>query len=239
MKGLPNEIMGYDRAITVFSPDGRLLQVEYARKTVSQGSTAIGLVCKDGIILAADKRILEKFVVADTIEKIHQIDKHIGATMSGLISDGRVLIDMARVKAQNHRVTYEEPTDVLSLVKEVANQQQAYTQYAGARPYGVALLIAGVDETGPRIFMTEPSGIYFEYKAVSVGDGAKEVNKTIEKKYKESMTTKQGLNLAIDALKEALGKKFNKDRLDVSIISTDGKKYKKLSKDDISKLLKK
>ncbi|HDQ59917.1 MAG TPA: archaeal proteasome endopeptidase complex subunit alpha [Candidatus Woesearchaeota archaeon] len=238
MEALPNEIMGYDRAITVFSPDGRLLQVEYARKTVSQGSTAIGLVCKDGIILVADKRILEKFVVARTIEKIYQVDEHVGATMSGLISDGRVLIEKSRVKAQNHKILYEEASDVLSLVKDVADQQQVFTQYAGARPYGVSLLVGGVDESGARLFMTEPSGIYFEYKAISMGEGAAAVNKVLEKNYKENMTTDQGLKLALSALKTVLGTNFSKERLDVAIISTLDKKYKKLEKADIDKALK-
>jgi len=239
METLPHEIMGYDRAITVFSPDGRLLQVEYARKTVSQGSTAIGLVCKDGVLLVADKRILEKFVIPQSIEKIHQIDGHIGAAMSGLISDGRVLIEKAQVKAQNHKILYEESIDILSLVKDIADNQQLFTQYAGARPFGVALLIAGVDKTGPRLFMTEPSGIYFEYKAISMGEGATVVNKILEANYKESMTLDQGLKLALKALKEFLGARFSKERIDVAVIRTKDKKYQKLNRNEIEKLLKK
>ena len=105
MEALPHEIMGYDRAITIFSPDGRLLQVEYARKTVSQGTTTVGVVCKDGVVLVADKRILEKLIVPQSIEKVFQVDKHIGATMSGLISDGRVLVQRAQAKAQSHKIT--------------------------------------------------------------------------------------------------------------------------------------
>jgi len=239
MEALPHDIMGYDRAITVFSPDGRLLQVEYARKSVSQGATAIGIVCKDGVVLVADKRILEKLIVPESVEKVFQVDKHIGATLSGLLSDARVLIERAQTKAQSHKVTYDEPIDVVSLVKDIANQKQLYTQYGGARPYGVSLLIAGVDNSGPRLYMTEPSGIFFEYKATSMGEGATVVTKLLNANYKETMTMDQGLKLGLDALKEVLGQKFNKDRIDVAIIPTSTKEYKKLSKVELEKYLKK
>ena len=239
MEALPHDIMGYDRAITVFSPDGRLLQVEYARKTVSQGATAIGIACKDGIVLVADKRVIEKLVVPKSIEKIYKIDEHIGSTMSGLMSDGRILIEKAQVKAQNHKVTYGEPIDVLSLVKDIANQQQIFTQYAGARPYGVSLIVGGIDENKPRLFMTEPSGIYFEYKAISMGEGSAVVNKMLENEYKENMSTEQGIKLAFKALKQVLGNKFNKERVDVATIDIKTKKYKRIPSEEFDKYLKK
>lgn len=238
MEALPHEIMGYDRAITVFSPDGRLLQVEYARKTVSQGTTTVGIVCKDGVVLVADKRILEKLIVPQSIEKVFQIDKHIGATMSGLISDGRVLVQRAQNKAQSHKITYDEKIDVLSLVKDISDQQQMFTQYAGARPYGVALLVGGVDSTGPRLFMTEPSGIYFEYLATSMGEGSTVVNKFLDDNYKENMAIDQGVRLALNALKEVLGSKFSKDRIDIAIIPMDTKEFKKLQKAELEKYFK-
>jgi proteasome alpha subunit len=215
-----------------------LLQVEYARKTVSQGTTTVGLVCKDGVVLVADKRILEKLIVPQSIEKVFQIDKHIGATMSGLISDGRVLVQKAQNKAQSHKITYDEKIDVLSLVKDISDQQQLFTQYAGARPYGVALLVGGVDSTGPRLFMTEPSGIYFEYLATSMGEGSQVVNKYLDDNYKENMTIDQGVKLALNALKEVLGTKFSKERIDIAIIPADTKEYKKLAKAELEKYFK-
>ena len=124
---MPHQIMGYDRAITMFSPDGRLLQVEYAKKTVRQGSTAIGMVCKDGIVFITDKRIVDTLVVAEAVEKIWQIDDHIAATASGILSDARVLIERAQLRAQQHRVTYDSPIDVLSVVKDVSNLKQFCT----------------------------------------------------------------------------------------------------------------
>ncbi len=235
---IPHDIMGYDRAITVFSPDGRLLQVEYAKKTVSQGATAIGIKCKDGVVFVADKRITEKLIIPESVEKVYQIDKYTGAAMTGILSDGRVLIQRAQTKAQSHKITYDERIDVLSLVKDVCDQQHIFTQYGGARPFGVALLIGGIDSTGPRLFLTEPSGIYFEYKATSIGEGAPIVKKYLDESYKENINVEQGVKLAISALKKALGAKFSKDRIDIAVISKD-KGFKKLNKTDIEKHLKK
>lgn len=236
---LPHDIMGYDRAITVFSPDGRLLQVEYAKKTVAQGATAIGIMCKDGIVLMADKRIAEKLIVPESVEKIYKIDAHLGAAVTGITSDGRVLMQKAQAKAQSHKITYDEQIDVLSLVKEVCDQQHLFTQYGGARPYGVALILGGMDVSGPRLFMTEPSGIYFEYKATSVGEGAPVVNKIFEAEYKENMNIEQGIKLGISALKKALGDRFNKERTDIAVISEKFGGFKKLDKQEIEKYLKK
>src|SRR3990167_1697096 len=142
---MQHQMMGYDRASTMFSPDGRLLQVEYAKKTVRQGTSAMGLVCKDGVLLVADKRILEKFIVPQSIEKVYQIDEHIGATASGILSDGRILIERAQLLCQQHRVVSDRPIDTHSLVKEICDIKQMYTQVGGARPFGVAILFGGVD----------------------------------------------------------------------------------------------
>ncbi len=230
------ELMGYDRAITVFTPDGRLLQVEYARKTVSQGTTAIGMVCKDGVVLITDKRVTEKLLVPTSIEKIHQIDTHIGATMSGLVSDGRVLIERAQDEAQKHRLTYGEPSDILSIVRSLCDYMQLYTQYGGMRPFGVSLLIAGVDER-PKLYLTELSGVYFEYKATAIGEGSDTAIKMLETNYRESMTMEQGIKLGIRIIKKILGPKFKNERLEVAIIPTETKKFKKLTQKEIDKYI--
>jgi len=232
------DMMGYDRAITVFSPDGRLLQVEYARKTVAQGTTAVGIVCKDGVVLITDKRIVEKLVVHETVEKIYQLDEHIGATMSGLISDGRVLIERARVEAQKHRITYDEPIDLLTIVKNICDYMQFYTQYGGTRPFGVSLLIAGVDNSKARLFMTELSGVYFEYKACAIGEGAVTVTKVLESQFKETMTMEQAIPMTIKALKDVLGSKFRKERIEIATIALETKKYHKFSRAEVEKFLK-
>ena len=133
--------MGYDRSITMFSPDGRLLQVEYAKKTVRQGSTAIGIACKDGVALLTDKRVTSKWMVPEAIEKMFKIDDHIAATAAGLIADARVLVDRAQLRAQQHAVTYDSKIDILSIVKEMCDLKQICTQSAGLRPFGVSMIV--------------------------------------------------------------------------------------------------
>ncbi|MFH1398893.1 MAG: archaeal proteasome endopeptidase complex subunit alpha [Candidatus Woesearchaeota archaeon] len=221
MEAMPHQLMGYDRAITLFSPDGRLLQVEYAKKTVKQGSTAIGFTCKDGVLLVTDKRIVDSLVVAEAVEKIFQIDDHIISTASGILSDARVLIERAQLKAQQHRVTYDTPIDTSAIVKDIANLKQLCTQSGGLRPFGVSLLIAGIDEDGPKLFETDPTGIFFRYKASVIGEGEVEVEELLHKEYKESLTVEQCLRLAIKALTAFLGKNFNVDRVDAAYIKTD------------------
>src|SRR3989338_10617593 len=138
---MPHQLMGYDRAITMFSPDGRLLQVEYAKKKVKQGSTAIGIACKDGVVLVVDKRVTSKLLVPEAIEKMFVIDDHVAAAASGIISDARVLVDRAQMRAQQHSVTYDSKVDTISLVKEICDMKQICTQSAGLRPFGVSLLV--------------------------------------------------------------------------------------------------
>ncbi|MBI2079451.1 archaeal proteasome endopeptidase complex subunit alpha [Candidatus Micrarchaeota archaeon] len=136
----------YDRAITVFSPDGRLFQVEYAKEAVKRGATAIGLVAKDVVALVAYKATHSKLSVPESLRKIFDIDAHIAVTASGLIADARRLVDVARVDAQRHRLTYNEPATIESIARSACDLMQVYTQYGGIRPFGVSLLIAGVDD---------------------------------------------------------------------------------------------
>jgi len=235
---MPHQLMGYDRAITMFSPDGRLLQVEYAKKTVKQGSTAIGIMCKDGVLLIADKRIVDTLVVPESVEKIWQIDDHIGATASGILSDARVLIERAQLTAQQHRVTYDSEIDTLGVVKDICNLKQITTQSAGFRPFGVSILVAGIDEDGPKLYETDPTGIFFRYKASVIGEGETEVEDILHKKYRDDITIEDGLKLALSSLSKILDKNFSADRIDAAYIRTDEKKFTKVSKAKIDKMLK-
>ncbi|MBR9683232.1 archaeal proteasome endopeptidase complex subunit alpha [Candidatus Woesearchaeota archaeon] len=226
--------MGYDRSITMFSPDGRLLQVEYAKKTVKQGSTAIGMVCSDGVVLVADKRITNKLIVPEAIEKMFEIDGHVAATFSGITPDARVLIGRAQLKAQQHAVTFDSKIDVISIVKEICDLKQICTQSAGLRPFGCSLLVTGVEEDGTsKLFVTDPFGNYFQYKAAVIGEGEDEVEPFLQKKYKPALTMEDGLKLAIAALKQVLKKEFSVERIDASYISLAGKRYHKFPKDKI------
>jgi proteasome alpha subunit len=236
-EAVQHQMMGYDRASTMFSPDGRLLQVEYAKKTVKQGTPVMGVVCKDGVLLVADKRIIDKLIVVSSVEKIFQVDEHVAAAASGIMSDARILIEKAQVMAQQHRVTYDEPMEPHALVKEISNLKQAYTQYGGARPFGVSLLFAGIND-GPQLFLTDPTGIHWEYKATAIGEFEDELKEVLSKNYKESMTIDDAIKMTVNALKSVLGKEFNLDRLDGAYIRTSDKKFKRLTKEYIRKTVK-
>jgi len=236
MQPMPHQLMGYDRAITMFSPDGRLLQVEYAKKTVRQGSTAIGMVCSDGVLLVADKRIVDSLVVPESVEKIWQIDDHIGAAASGILSDARVLIDRAQLRAQQNRVTYDTEIDTSSIVKDICDLKQICTQSGGLRPFGVSVLIAGIDDNIPRLYETDPIGIFFQYRATAIGEGEIEVEEILHNEYKPELTIEDGLKLSLKALKKVLGENFNVERIDAAYITIADKKFRRLTKQRIEKI---
>ena len=236
MQPMQHQMMGYDRAITMFSPDGRLLQVEYAKKTVRQGSTAIGMVCSDGVLLVADKRVVDSLIVPESVEKIWQIDDNIGAAASGILSDARVLIDRAQLKAQQHKVTYDSEIDTLTIVKDICDLKQICTQSGGLRPFGVSILVAGIDDHAPKLFETDPIGIYFQYKATAIGEGEVEVEEILHSEYKAEMSIEDGLKLSLKALKKVLGENFNVERIDAAYITTAEKKFKRVNKSKIEKL---
>ncbi len=239
MQPVQHQVMGYDRAITMFSPDGRLLQVEYAKKTVRLGNTAIGMVCKDGVLLVTDKRLVDKLVVPEAIEKIWQVDDHIMITAAGILSDARILVERAQEKSTGYRITYDSPIDLLSIVKDIANLKQFCTQSGGLRPFGVSLLIAGADEGGLRLFQTDPTGLFYQYKAVVIGEGEADVEETLHKEYKEGMNVEEGLKLSIQALKRTIdGKEFSPERIDAAVIMERGRVMERVSKERIVKLMK-
>ena len=233
---MPHQLMGYDRAITMFSPDGRLLQVEYAKKTVRQGSTAIGMVCSDGVLLVADKRIVSSLVVPESVEKVWQIDEHLGAAASGILSDARVLIERSQLKAQQHRVTYDTAIDTLTIVKDICDLKQICTQSGGLRPFGVSILVGGIDDGEARLFETDPTGIFFQYRATAIGEGEVEVEDILHKEYKPEITIEDGLKMSLKALKKVLGDNFNVERIDAAYITKTEKKFKKFTKSKIEKV---
>ncbi len=236
MQPQQHQMMGYDRAITMFSPDGRLLQVEYAKKTVKQGSTAVGVRCKDGVLLVADKRIVDDLIVVSSIEKTFMIDNHIAATAAGILSDARVLVERAQLTAQQHKVTYDHPVDVLTVVKDICDLKQITTQSGGYRPFGVSLLVGGVDDTGLRLFETDPTGIFFEYKAAAIGEGEAVVEEILHKEYKETLTVKDGLKLVIKALNKAI-EDLDAARLDAAYIDAKTKCFVKISCKEVEEVV--
>ena len=237
MQQIQHQMMGYDRTSTMFSPDGRLLQVEYAKKTVKQGTSAIGMVCSDGVLLVADKRINDELIIPTSIEKIFQIDDHICATASGILSDGRILIDRARLVAQQHRVTYDEDVELKLLVKDICDIKQNFTQFGGARPFGVSLLLIGVNDEC-EIYVTDPTGIYFQYKATAIGEFETEIKAQLVKEYKDNFDINNGLKVSVKILRRVLGKEFDIKRIDVAFIKKSDKKFTRLGASEITKITK-
>jgi proteasome alpha subunit len=228
---------GYDHGVSTFSPDGRLYQVEYARESVKRGTTTVGLKYKDGVILIVDKRIANKLVITDSIEKMYQIDDHIGMTTSGLVADARQLVDKARIQCQINRMTYGSPISMITLVKKMCDYKQSFTQYGGARPFGTALLIAGVDDEGAHLFETDPSGAYQSYHAGAIGRGRSTVIDRFEKSWKSGMTLNAAIKLGLEALQESLEDSLNHDTVEISVVNTKG--YNKLNREETLKHLSK
>ena len=226
--------MGYDRAITVFSPDGRLYQVEYAREAVKRGTTAVGIKAKDGIVLIVDKRVNSKLLEASSIEKIFKIDDHIGVASSGLVGDARALVDRARVECQINRVSYDEQIEVDALAKKLCDHMQTLTQYGGIRPYGTALLIAGVSDGESRLFETDPSGTLLEYKATGIGIGRPAAMKVFEEEYNPDAEIKDAILLGLKALHSATEGKFDVDTVEIGVIVRENAQFRKMTKDEVA-----
>ena len=186
---------GYDRAITVFSPDGRLYQVEYAIETVRRGTIAIGVKCKEGIVIAVEEKP-RKLQISDVAQKIFQIDDHIGVAAAGYIPDARSQVDNARFFSQSNKMIYDEPVEVETIAKHLADQSQQYTQYAGVRPFGVALILGGVVNDIPQLYLTDPSGTYISYDAIAIGSGSDQVTDFLEKTYNEDLSLDDAAALA-------------------------------------------
>jgi proteasome alpha subunit len=226
--------MGYDRAITVFSPDGRLYQVEYAREAVKRGTTAVGIKAKDGVVLIVDKRVSSKLLEASSIEKIFKIDEHIGVASSGLVGDARALVDRARVECQINRVSYDEPIEVEALSKKLCDHMQSLTQYGGIRPYGTALLIAGVSYGEVRLFETDPSGTLLEYKATGIGIGRPAAMKVFEEEYNPETEIKNAIPLGLKALHSATEGKFDVDQVEIGVIEKATPVFRKMSRQEVA-----
>ena len=233
---IQHQTMGYDRTATMFSPDGHLLQVEYAEKTVRLGSSSIGIVCSDGVFILADKRIEDKLIVPSSATKVYEIDSHIISSVAGIISDARILIEKAQVLAQQHRVTYDSPVEPELIAKEISDIKQQFTQYGGARPFGVSLMIAGVVGKKPQLYTIDVTGNYLEYFANAIGENDDKVRDILREKYKKSMNIHEGVKLALDIFKEIQGNKFNIEKLELVIIKNDEGKMKRLKGDEIKNL---
>jgi proteasome alpha subunit len=227
----------YDRAITVFSPDGRLFQVEYAMELVNRGATILGIQCPEGIVLGSEENI-EVLEEAGYSWKIFRVDDHIGAAIVGLSSDARILIDQARIYAQSNKLTYDEPIDAEVVTKRICDIQQMYTQHAGVRPFGVSIIFGGVDKTGTRIFGTHPSGTYRGYKATALGAGRETVVSILKDEYREDLTLEKTIRLAVKCLTKALDARQLPLRIKIAVIPVATKKMEMLSDEAVEGYIK-
>ncbi|MCL5094499.1 MAG: archaeal proteasome endopeptidase complex subunit alpha [Candidatus Marsarchaeota archaeon] len=229
----PN-IQAYDRG-GMFSPEGKLFQVEYAKEAVKKGATSIGIIADKSVVLIAHKNITEPLLVPATVQKIFRIDQYIGATYSGLVSDGLRIIGLMRSKTQTHRMIYDETESVESIAKEVSEEMQQATQYGGLRPFGISLLIAGFDSK-PRLFEVEPAAAFFGYKADAIGSGKKIAVEILEKEYKENLSSEEAIELGLRIINKINTKKTSEDNIDIGIVNKE-QGYKQLTQKEILKYL--
>lgn len=222
---MQHQQMGYDRAATMFSPDGHILQVEYAEKTVRLGSASIGIVCADGVLVIADKRINDSLMAPESANKISEIDHHIIGTAAGILSDARVLIERAQLIAQQHRVTYDSSIDIGSVIKDISDIKQQYTQHPGVRPFGVSVMIAGVDSRS-KLFVSDITGNYFEYYATAIGENDEKLKEQLRKQYKPGMKIEEAIKMGLGIFKEIKAKNFNIENFDAAFVSSSEKEPK-------------
>jgi proteasome alpha subunit len=224
---------GYDRAITVFSPDGRLYQVEYAIETVRRGTIAVGVKCKDGIIIAVEEKP-RKLQISNNAQKIFQIDDHVGVAAAGYIPDARSQVDNARFFSQSNKMIYDEPVEVETIAKHLADQCQQYTQYAGVRPYGVALILGGVVNGTSQLYLTDPSGTYISYDAIAIGSGSDQVTDFLEKTYKSDLSLDEAATLATAGIYLSSEDKEGTNHIRMAHIKKDTGLYEIVSEEQIT-----
>jgi len=237
--------------VNTFSPEGRIYQIEYAIEAIKVrltnfqlGSTAIGIKTAEGVVLAVEKKIPSKLMEPSRSEKLGEIDSHCGVAMSGIVGDARILIDHARVEAQNHRFSYNEPMNVNSITQAVSdiaiNFGEGYEgskRKAMARPYGVALLIAGVDESGPHLYQTDPSGTFLEWQARAIGSGGETAMTSIKESYHSGMSLVEAEKLALQTLKSVMEEKIAKDNIELAVVTINSKKLEVRGVDYVGNLV--
>lgn len=232
----------YDRGVNTFSPEGRLFQIEYALEAIKLGSTSLGIRTPAGVLIAAEKRVPSSLVVPSSMNKIMEIDSHILAVMSGMAADARILVDHARVEAQNHWFTYNEPICVESCTLATCDLSIQFGETQGrkkmlSRPFGVSLLIAGVDDKGPQLWHTDPSGTYTEFDAHAIGAGGEAAQTVFSERYHRNMTLEEAENLAVEILKQVIEERLTKDNIEVGVISADSRKAKLYTPEAIQRII--
>eukprot|EP01017_Pseudomicrothorax_dubius_P051675 TRINITY_DN99_c0_g2_i3.p1 TRINITY_DN99_c0_g2~~TRINITY_DN99_c0_g2_i3.p1 ORF type:complete len:237 (+),score=63.79 TRINITY_DN99_c0_g2_i3:77-787(+) len=228
--------MSYDKAITVFSPNGQLLQVEYAMEAVNKGYCCVAVRGKDCIALGIEKATVSKLQDSRTLQKVLLIDENTCIAFAGLNADARILANMARVEAQSYRLSYEDAPTVDYIARYISSCQQKFTQKGGARPFGLSNFICGFDQLSrPRLFQTEPSGFCTEWKANAIGRNSKQVREFLEKNFAPDLNREDTLRLVTRALLESV--EANTKNVDIAIISTEDRRVQFLGESDLQKAI--
>ncbi|KAL0354419.1 UNVERIFIED_CONTAM: Proteasome subunit alpha type-5 [Sesamum radiatum] len=224
----------YDRGVNTFSPEGRLFQVEYAIEAIKLGSTAIGIKTKEGVVLAVEKRITSPLLEPSSVEKIMEIDEHIGCAMSGLIADARTLVEHARVETQNHRFSYGEPMTVESTTQALCDLALRFGEgdeesmrcllsnvkaSCHFTTFWCALLIAGHDENGPCLYYTDPSGTFWQCNAKAIGSGSEGADSSLQEQYNKDLTLKEAETIALSILKQVMEEKVTPNNVDIAKVA--------------------
>ena len=229
----PN-VQAYDRGV-MFNPDGRLFQVEYAKEAVRKGATSIGLIAKESVIFVAHKNVTEPLAIPSTIQKVFRIDAHMGATYSGMVSDGLHIIDFARNRAQNHRLIFNDVKSIEAVAHDISSYMMQATQYGGLRPYAVSLLVGGFDN-GPKLFEIEPGASFLGYKADAIGSGKKIATEILIKDYKDNMSVDDAIALGVKIVKKVSEEKLSKENMDIGYIEKNSE-YRLLGPDELPNYL--
>ncbi|KAL1546764.1 RNA polymerase-associated factor [Salvia divinorum] len=227
----------YDTDVTTWSPAGRLFQVEYAMEAVKQGSAAIGLRSKTHVVLASVNKASSE--LSSHQKKIFKVDDHIGVAIAGLTADGRVLSRYMRNECINYSYTYESPLPVGRLVVQLADKAQVCTQRSWKRPYGVGLLVGGLDESGAHLYYNCPSGNYFEYQAFAIGSRSQAAKTYLERKFESFMDSSREdlIKDALFALRETLqGEKMTSSICTISILGA-GEAFHVLDQETVQRLI--
>ncbi|KAI9357291.1 nucleophile aminohydrolase [Zopfochytrium polystomum] len=217
----------YDRGVNTFSPEGRLFQVEYAIEAIKLGSTTVGIQTAEGIVLAVEKRLTSTLLEPSSVEKVLEIDSHMGCAMSGLVADWRIMIDHARVEAQNHWFTFNEKIKVESLTQAICDLALGFGESADgedsvmSRPFGVALLIGGIDENGPQLFHADPSGTFTRFDAKAIGSGSEGAQTELQEQYNKSLTLREAEILSLKVLKQVMEEKLNSTNVQLATVTAE------------------
>mmetsp|Transcript_42234 Transcript_42234/g.92035 ORF Transcript_42234/g.92035 Transcript_42234/m.92035 type:complete len:236 (+) Transcript_42234:102-809(+) len=213
----------YSFSLTTFSPSGKLVQIEYALNAVAQGRPALGIKAKNGVVLATEKKIPSPLVDETTLTKVENLSENIGVVYAGMVPDYRVLLRKGRKSAQQYYTYYRELIPVSQLVREEAAIMQEFTQSGGVRPFGISLMIAGYDDSGPQLFQVDPSGSYFGWKASAIGKNHVNAKSFLEKRYNDDIELEDAIHTAILTLKEGFEGAITAENIEIGIVGEDRK----------------